>query len=157
MPSFNVKRRMPYGAEQIYAIAADVGSYKEFIPLMRKVTVSNRKPLPDGCETFDAEMTVIYKKLGIEESTLSHVTIDPAGLTVKAHADQGAVKSLDTLWRVQALGPDACDVEFSVDYTLKSRSLQFLLSGMFDFVVRRVMSAFEERAKRLYGSVDASS
>ena len=40
-----------------------------------------------------------------------------------------------------------CEIEFTVDYALKSRSLQFLLSGMFDLVVRKIMNAFEARAR----------
>ena len=155
MPKFNVKRRMPHSAKQLYDIAADVASYKDFIPLVRKIAIGNRETSAKGVETFDAEMTVTYKKLGIEETTLSHVTANPHDLTVTAHADQGAVKSLDTLWRVHRIDDKCCDVEFSVDYTLRSRSLQFLLSGMFDMVVRRIMTAFEERAKKLYGSVNA--
>ena len=155
MPKFNVKRRMPYSAKQLYDIAADVASYKEFIPLVRKIAIANRKTSAEGVETFDAEMTVMYKKLGIEEKTLSHVTASPKDLTVTARADQGAVKSLDTQWRVHLIDDKSCDVEFSVDYTLRSRSLQFLLSGMFDMMVRRVMTAFEDRAKKLYGSVSA--
>lgn len=155
MPKFNVKRRMPYSAKQLYDIAADVASYKEFIPLLRKVVISNHATSGEGVETFDAEMTVMYKKLGIEETTLSHVTANPKDLTVAARADRGAVKSLDTLWRVHRIDDKSCDVEFKVDYTLRSRSLQFLLSGMFDMMVRRVMTAFEDRAKKLYGPVNA--
>ncbi len=157
MPKFNVKRRMPYTADQVYAIAADVASYKEFLPLVRRVVISNRRALADGRQAFDAEMTVTYKKLGIEESTLSHVIADPVAMLVTAHSEQGAVKSLDAQWRIESAGPNICDIDFTVDYTLKSRSLQFILSGMFDFVVRKIMSSFEERARKLYGARPASS
>ena len=30
--------------------------------------------------------------------------------------------------------------------------LQLMLSGMFDFAVRKIMTAFEERARALYGA-----
>ena len=76
---------------------------------------------------------------------------------VTAHSEQGAVKSLDAQWRIESAGPNICDIDFTVDYTLKSRSLQFILSGMFDFVVRKIMSSFEERARKLYGARPASS
>ena len=32
MPKFNVKRRMPYTADQLYALVADVESYPQFLP-----------------------------------------------------------------------------------------------------------------------------
>jgi len=157
MPKFNVTRPLPYAADQLYAIVADVASYKDFVPLVRRITISNRKTLEDGRDTFIAEMTVAYKKLGIEESTRSHVIADPAKRMVTAHSNEGAVKHLDTQWKIVSTGANSCEIDFTVDYALKSRSLQFLVSGMFDLVVRKIMNAFEERARKLYGQAVASA
>ncbi|HUR43043.1 MAG TPA: type II toxin-antitoxin system RatA family toxin, partial [Aestuariivirga sp.] len=55
-------------------------------------------------------------------------------------------------WKIRRGVNGGSEIQFTVDYTLKSRSLQFLLSGMFDLIVRRVMAAFEARAKTLYGT-----
>ncbi|MGQ0484854.1 MAG: type II toxin-antitoxin system RatA family toxin [Hyphomicrobiales bacterium] len=151
MTKFNVTRRVPYNADQIFAIAVDVGAYREFLPLVTRSTVRNRKPKPGGGETFDAALTIAYKKLNISETLASRVEIDPANRTVKAHCEEGPVKFLDSEWRIAAAGDNESDIQFSVDYTLKSRSLQFLLSGMFDLMVRRIMKAFEQRAHKLYG------
>ena len=65
--------------------------------------------------------------------------------------------SLDATWKIVETGPSSCEIEFNVDYTLKSRTLQFVLSGMFDLMVRKVLSSFEERARFLYGSPDAKA
>ena len=157
MPSFNVTRRLPYSAQQVYAVAADVSAYREFLPLVKRSIIRSRKPLPNGGEVFDAELLVAYKKLRIEESMMSQVTTDPGNLTVRAQSNEGAVKSLDAVWRIKGMPDGGSEIDFSVDYTLKSRSLQFLLSGMFDLVVRKIMTAFEERARKLYGPQSASS
>jgi len=157
MTKFTVTRRVPFSADQIYSIAVDVAAYKEFLPLMTGSTVRNRKPMPGGGETFDAAFTIAYKKLNISETVTSHIVTDPATRIVKAHAEEGPVKSLDSEWRIVAAGDNECDIQFDVDYTLRSRSLQFLLSGMFDLMVRRVMTAFEQRARKLYGVPAAAS
>jgi coenzyme Q-binding protein COQ10 len=151
MPKFTVTRHVPFSASQIYDIAIDVASYKKFLPLVTNSTVRNRKPIPGGGESFDAMLTVAYQKLNISETLTCHVVTDPANRTIKAHSNEGPVKSLESDWRIVAAGGNECDIQFSVDYTLKSRSLQFLLSGMFDLIVRRIMSAFEQRARKLYG------
>ena len=96
-------------------------------------------------------MTVAYDKLRIEEVMTSRVTVDPAALTVTARSDQGPVKHLVSEWKIVPTGDNRCDINFTVDYTLKSKMLQMVLSGMFDMAVRKVMSAFEERARALYG------
>jgi coenzyme Q-binding protein COQ10 len=152
MPKFNVSRSVPYSAEQVFAIASDVAHYRYFLPLVKRSVVRNVTELSDGRRTFDGELTVAYKKLSIEEVMVSRVTVDPANLTVTAESSQGPVKRLVAEWKIVATSENRCDINFSVDYELKSRTLQFVLSGMFDMAVRRVMTAFEERARELYGA-----
>lgn len=152
MTKFAVTRRVPYKVEQIYTIAGDVEAYKEFVPLVKRSTIRNRKDLGGGREEFDCELMITYKKLGISETFVSHVTVDPVEKVVKAHSNEGPVKSLDCEWRILEAAEGGTEIQFAVDYTLKSRSMQFLLSGMFDFMVRKLMTAFEQRAEKLYGS-----
>ncbi len=156
MPKFSVTRRVSFTADQVFALAADVASYREFLPLVRKSLVRNREELPGGRESFESELVITYRKLGISETMISKVIIDRAANAVTSTAIQGPVQHLDVDWRIVPAGPEACDIHFKVDYALKSRSLQFILSGMFDMIVRRIMSAFEERAKKLYGAVAVS-
>ncbi|MFO1130476.1 MAG: type II toxin-antitoxin system RatA family toxin [Hyphomicrobiales bacterium] len=151
MPKFSVTRSVPYTADQVFAIARDVARYKEFLPLVKRSLVRNVRTDERGNELFEGELTVAYQKLGIEESMMSRVTVDPAALTVTARSDQGPVKYLVSEWKIVPTAENRCDINFSVDYQLKSRMLQMVLSGMFDMAVRKIMSAFEERARQLYG------
>ena len=152
MPQFSVSRGVPYSAEQVFAIARDVARYKEFLPLVKRSIVRNVAKQEDGREIFEGELTVSHDKLRIEEVMVSRVTVDPQALTVTARSNQGPVKRLVSEWKIVPTGDNRCDINFTVDYELKSRTLQFLFSGMFDMAVRRVMSAFEERARALYGA-----
>jgi coenzyme Q-binding protein COQ10 len=151
MPQFSVTRSVPYSAQQVFAIARDVAQYREFLPLVKRSLVRNATTLEDGRETFEGELTVAYAKLRIEEVMTSDVTVDPQALTVTARSNKGPVRHLVSEWKIVPTGETRCDINFSVDYQLKSRSLQFVFSGMFDLAVRKVMSAFEERARTLYG------
>ena len=156
MSKFSVARHVPYTADQIFAIASDVASYSTFLPLVRRSTVSNRKDLGDGREGFESELVITYKKLGISEVMRSTVITDKTKRLVTATSgEDGPIKSLDSGWRIVPGANGGCDIELAIDYTLKSRSLQFLLSGMFDLAVRRIMTAFEDRAKELYGAAAA--
>ena len=152
MPKFNVTRSVPYSAEQVFAIASDVKHYREFLPLVKRSVVRNARDLGDGRRAFEGELTIAYKKLSIEEVMTSNVTVDPAKLTVTAESSQGPVKSLVSEWKIVPLGDNLSEISFSIDYELRSRTLQFVLSGMFDMAVRRIMSAFEDRARQLYGT-----
>lgn len=151
MPQFSVSRSVPYTAEQVFAIARDVARYKEFLPLVKRSVVRGAKTDEQGREHFEGELTVAYDKLRIEEVMTSRVTVDPEALTVTARSDQGPVRHLVSEWKIVPTGDNRCDINFAVDYTLKSKMLQMVLSGMFDMAVRKVMSAFEDRARQLYG------
>lgn len=155
MTKFSVTRNVPFSVEQVFAIASDVARYREFLPLVRKSAVSNVQAQSDGKSTFDSELTCTYKKLGISEVLRSKVVVDPAARLVTATANEGPVKSLVSEWKILPGAKGGADIHFTVDYTLQSRSLQFLLSGMFDMMVRRIMNAFEERARKLYGPAEA--
>ena len=157
MPKFNVTRRVPFSADKVFAVAADVANYRAFLPLVRRSSIRNAKQLPDGRESFDSELVIAYKKLGIQETMQSQVTLDKATNTVVSTSSDGPMKHLHAEWRIEALGPEASEIHFSVDYALKSRSLQFVLSGMFDLVVRKIMTAFENRVREIYGVKEAAS
>jgi ribosome-associated toxin RatA of RatAB toxin-antitoxin module len=43
----------------------------------------------------------------------------------------------------------------ALDYAMASRTLQLLLTGLFDYTMRKVMAAFEQRARNVLGPVGA--
>src|SRR5258708_5469692 len=137
MTKFNVSRHVSFNVEQVFAIAADVPKYNEFVPLVRKSAITNLNNLPDGRVEFDAALTISYKKLGVSDVLVSHVIVDPKNHTVTATSSEGMVTHLDTTWKLTPGVNGGSEVTFSVDYTLKSRSLQFLMSGLFDLMVRK--------------------
>ena len=157
MPKYSLSRKVPFTVDQVFAIASDVAKYKQFLPLVNRSLVRSQSTLPDGREAFEAELTVSYKKLGIEETLQSNVIVDRANQLVEAHSAQGPVKNLDASWKIVDAGSGSSEILLDLDYTLKSRTLQFILSGMFDMMVRKVMNAFEQRARQLYGSAEAKA
>jgi coenzyme Q-binding protein COQ10 len=141
----------------VFLIARDVKSYREFLPLIKRSAERNHTTLEDGRECFDGELLISYPKLGIQEVMTSRVTVDPRGLRVRAESNQNPVERLVAEWTISPKGDIGCDITFHVDYKLKSRTLQFILSGMFDLAVRKMMNAFEQRARALYGAGAATS
>ncbi len=152
MPKFSATHRVNFTPEQIFAVVADVGSYKEFLPLVERSTVRNRKPPVDGNETFGADLLVGYKKLGIQETFSSQVQTSLKNLTVNTVSSGNAVKKLISSWHIAAVGDGKSEITFALDYEMKSLTLQMLMKGMFDMAARKIMSAFEARAEKLYRS-----
>ena len=152
LPRFTATRRVNFSPQQIFKVVADVGSYKEFLPLVERSTVRNRKPAVDEYESFSADLVIGYKKMGIHESFSSQVETSLVNFSVNAVSSGKAVKKLISSWQITAAEGNTSDITFAVDYEMKSHLLQMLLGGMFDHAAKKVMGAFEARAKKLYNS-----
>ena len=151
MPQFTMTRRMEFSPPQVFAVVADVASYKEFLPLVERSTVRNRRPAETGCESFSADLMVAYGKLRIREEFASTVETSLPKLQVRAVSSGNALKKLISLWQIAGAADNGSDITFTVEYELKNPMLQMLLGGMFDSAARKIMGAFEARAKALYG------
>ncbi len=152
MPTFSTTRRVDFTPQQIFSVIADVGSYKEFLPLVERSTVRNRKPAADGNEIFGADLLVGYKKMGIQETFSSKVRTSLTDLSVSAVSSGNAVKKLVSSWKIAPVEDGKSEIIFAVDYEMKSPMLQMIMKGMFDSAARKIMGAFEARAAKLYKS-----
>ncbi len=150
LPKFSVTRRVEFSPEQIYAVVADVGSYKDFLPLIERSTVHGRMLPVDGVEKFNADLVIAYHPLRIQEEFASQVEADANKLLVTTVSSGTSVKKLHGMWQITGVSANSSEITFNVDYELKSMMLQMLLGNMFDAAVRKIMNAFEARAEKLY-------
>jgi coenzyme Q-binding protein COQ10 len=152
MPRFNVTRDMPYKAAELFSIAADVDKYKEFLPLVESSRTFDRERPAEGIECFKGELRVCYKKLHIDATFVSDVVAEEKGFKVSSRAAGGLFDHIHAQWRFTDRKSGGATVEFQIDYKAKSRSLQFFISGMFDYMVRKINNAFEARARELHSA-----
>lgn len=153
MPSFTVTRRVGFSPQQIFNVISDVASYREFLPLVERSTIrGGRRSTPAGEEQFSADLVVAYHPLRIEEHFTSEVATNSQELTVKTVSNGQALKRLVSSWSIKPVSASESDIVFTLDYEIKGFFLRNLVGGLFDHAVRKIMNAFEERARLLYGS-----
>jgi coenzyme Q-binding protein COQ10 len=63
----------------------------------------------------------------------------------------GPFKYLKNHWQFLEAEDGGCVVDFYVDFEFRSRVLQKLIGLLFDEAVRRMVAAFEARARAIYG------
>jgi coenzyme Q-binding protein COQ10 len=150
MPTHAEKRHVPYGADEMYALIADVGRYPEFLPWCAAARVREVRPLPDGTgEVMDADLVVSFKVY--RERFGSRVTLKPQARTIDVEYLEGPFRYLQNHWRFVPEGDRACEVDFFVDFEFRSRVLQKLIGIVFHEAMLRIVRAFERRAEQLYG------
>src|SRR5262245_42598606 len=86
MPAFRTTHRVPFTAQQMFDLVADLQSYPAFLPLCEALNVRRREERA-GRTILVADMTVGY--LAIRETFTSIVELDPAGLAVWATGAPG--------------------------------------------------------------------
>lgn len=133
----------------MFALVADVARYPEFLPWCVGAKLGAREDI-DGRVIQMADLTVAFAH--IRETYTSRVTMDPETKRVAAQHVQGPFQHLDTLWVFTPKGEGACIADCTVDFAFKSRSMQAVMSMVFGSAVAKMTSAFEARARVLYGA-----
>ena len=138
---------MPYTPEQMFDMVADVGRYAEFLPWVSQIRVRSRSETQ-----LVADMIVGFK--GLRETFTSKVEMVRPD---RIHVDylDGPLKYLRNDW-VFRPEPQGCAVDFTVDFAFKNRVFEMLAGQVFGTALRKMIGAFEDRAKVLYGASSPS-
>ena len=146
MISHRETRQVPYPAELMYQVVADVEKYPQFLPWVVALRVLSRRD--DG---LVAEMAVGYG--GLRERYTSDVRLDPAARTIAVIEIEGPFKILENRWRFTPQkneeGGEGCEVEFCIEFEFKSRLLHSVAGHAFEKVLLQMTDAFEARAEAL--------
>lgn len=142
MPRHQETRQLPYTPGQMFDLVADVGRYAEFLPWVTAVRVRSNSETE-----MVADVIVGFK--GLRETFSSRVSkVRPDHIRVDYL--EGPLKHLNNDWTFRPDGKGGCLVDFSVDFAFRNRMFEMLAGQVFDRAVRKMVSAFEERAARLY-------
>jgi coenzyme Q-binding protein COQ10 len=141
-------RFLPYSAEQMFDLVSDIERYPEFLPWCRATRIVSRKK-----KLVLADMTV-GTKLFCEKFTTQVIFDKPRSIVVDYQS--GPLSRLSNSWGFSPKGRKGCEVSFELDFDFRSPVLRAAMGVVFEPALRRMVSAFEERAQALYGDGGAS-
>jgi coenzyme Q-binding protein COQ10 len=136
-------RLLPYTPEQIFELVADVGSYPEFLPWCVGARIREQRP-----DMLLADLMIGFKM--VREKFSSRVWLDRAVLRIDVEYINGPFRQLKNHWTFTD-DPAGCRIDFFLEFEFNSVMLQKLIGVLFHEAVRRMVTAFETRAKQLYG------
>jgi coenzyme Q-binding protein COQ10 len=141
MPQFRDQRILPYTAEQVFDLVADIGKYPEFLPWCVGARIVKREG-----NVVTADLDIGFKL--IQETFTSRVTLDRPG---HIHVDYvaGPMRTMTNDWTFQELPDGRCSVGITNQFEFKSRSFQLLAGALFAEIARHMVGAFEQRARRV--------
>ena len=146
MPTHAETRVLPYTPRQLFDLVADIERYPEFLPWCRAARIRKREG-----NLVVADLVIGFRVF--RERFTSRVRLDPEGRRIHVAYAEGPFKYLNNHWVFED-HPEGCAIDFYVDFEFHSRVLQKVITTLFDEAVRRMVGAFEARARALYGSGD---
>lgn len=139
------KRVLPYTPDQLYRLVSEVERYPEFLPWCLAARIRKREG-----DTFWADLVIGFKM--IRERFTSKVKLSPDARRIDVAYTEGPFKRLDNHWIFNPMPDGTCEIDFYVDFEFKNRMLQSLMHVLFDEAVKRMVNAFEARARAVYGA-----
>jgi coenzyme Q-binding protein COQ10 len=149
VPKIAETRNLPWSAEQMFDLVADVKRYPEFLPWVVATRIRS-----DNADEMVADMMVGFNV--INEKFTSRVRKLRAEQIAVEYVD-GPLKNLRNIWQFTPDGPNACVIDFSVDFSFRNIIFEKLAGQYLDRAFRKMVTAFEARAQKLYGSSNSSA
>jgi coenzyme Q-binding protein COQ10 len=147
MPTHDETRTLPYSAQQMYYLVADIGSYPEFLPWCAAARIRKTTDLGDH-EVVEADLVISFKVF--RERFGSRVTLWPGEMKIDTEYIDGPFRYMESTWRFADVA-NGCEVQFFVDFEFRNRVLQGVIGVVFNDAMQRIVRAFERRAAELYG------
>jgi coenzyme Q-binding protein COQ10 len=138
------ERIFPYRPDQIFDLVADVGKYPEFLPWCTGARIREQT-----ADMILADLMIGFKM--VRERFTSKVWLDRTNMRIDVEFIDGPFRYLKNHWTFADTGDGNCRIGFYLEFEFKNIMLQKLIGVLFHEAVKRMVAAFEGRARQLYG------
>ena len=145
MPKASVTRQIASEKQKLIDFVLDIEKYPEFIPFCIDSKVFERKNKKDEI-TIIADLT-IGKKPFID-TYKSDVRYNKKKDTIHVTNIGGPLNHLENNWKfIQK--DNFTEVHFDVDFEIKNKLLDMIMTKSFEFGLNKIADAFQERAEKI--------
>ena len=123
-------------------LVADGATYPEFLPLcIASRVIKNETSL------LIADLMIGFQV--VKEKFRSNVNLDKKNMIIEVSYEDGPFKYLTNKWEFKSY-KGQCKILFYLDFEFKNIFLQSLMERLFSEAVKKMVTAFEHRAEKLY-------
>ena len=145
MPKASVKRLIDNKKDKLIEFVLDIEKYPEFVPFCQGSKVHEKKQ--------EGDLTLIVADLTIGKGPFvdtykSDVKFNKKDDTIFVTNIDGPLNYLENNWKFQEQG-DLTEVTFDVDFEIKNKFLNILMTKSFQFGLEKIADAFQKRAESL--------
>ena len=145
MPKASVKRLIDNKKDKLIDFVLDIEKYPEFVPFCKGSKVYERKE--------DGNLILIVADLTIGKGPFvdtykSDVKFNKKEDTIFVTNIDGPLNYLENNWKFVEQG-ELTEVTFDVDFEIKNKFLNILMTKSFEFGLEKIADAFQKRAESL--------
>ena len=146
MPKASVKRTINCSKEDLINLVLNIEDYPKFIPYCLNAKIYEKKFDKDD-QLIIADLTIgkgLFKDT--YKSDVKYIKKD--GIILVKNID-GPLKYLDNKWQFIKIGK-LTEVSFDVDFELKNKFLNIIMTKSFKYGLDKIADAFQKRAEELF-------
>ena len=146
MPKASVKRLIECNKEQLINLVLDIEKYPTFIPYCLDAKVYEKREQGDLILVV-ADLTI--GKGPFKDTYKSDVRYNKKESSIYVTNIDGPLKHLDNKWHFTQEN-NATEISFDVDFELKNKFLNIVMTKSFQYGLDKIADAFQERANKLF-------
>lgn len=145
MPIKKVIKKFNFPKNDLIELVLDINCYKDFLPWCKnsnilKIKEDNLKKI------IHADLEIGYKL--ITDIYTSEVFFDKKKSKISVKSISGPIKKLSNVWSFKEISKTSCEVHFFIEIELNNLLLNAMFSKFFDIGFEKILSSFEDRAKK---------
>ena len=148
MPKASVKRTINCSKQDLVNLVLNIEDYPKFIPYCLNAKIYENK--------FENENQAIIADLTIgkglfKDTYKSNVKYNKRDDVIFVKNIDGPLKYLENKWQFKNVGK-LTEVSFDVDFELKNKFLNILMTKSFKYGLDKIADAFQKRAEELFNN-----
>lgn len=137
------QRVVPYSADQMFALAADIESYPQFLPEYAAVRIERK-------DDNGLRVRQVLRVAGRRFDFITAARMLPPG-KIEITGIEGPFHRLSITWEFDSLDDGGCRIRYRMELETGSKLLGLLAGRIMGSLARRTLARFERRAGELYG------
>jgi len=134
---------IPYSAEKMYDLVADVDNYQHFLPWC-----SGSKTLSRTDDEVQGQVDIEHMGLNKTFSTLNRMHKNKM---IEMKLLKGPFKHLQGFWRFDALDENGCKISLDLEFEFSNKVMSLAFGPIFSQIANSMVDAFCKRAIKVYG------
>ena len=148
MPKASVKRTINCFKKDLINLVLSIEDYPKFIPYCLNAKIYEDK-FENNNQFIIADLTI--GKGPFKDTYKSNVKYKIGEDIILVKNMDGPLKYLDNKWKFKTIG-NSTEVTFDVDFELKNKFLNIIMTKSFKYGLDKIADAFQKRAEELFNN-----